>query len=348
MPCHPPRPPLVRATADGRGSEEEATRPAGSVLGLFAGGGGVLAAAVLAALVRYRRRQFRHRLPGHSIASTPDELVDMERALLTAGSANAADATWLDQALRGLAQDLAGDPAGRLPEVVAAGLTDTRLQLVLDVARTDPPGSWAASPDGTRWTLRRTDPTGYDPQRRGYQLAPFPALATVGYSTGGEHWLLDLERIGSLTVTGDHDRALGLARFLAAELAHNAWAEMLQVTLVGFGAEMADLHPERLTHAADAAQAVTTLTAQHRGVSEVLDRAGVDVLQGRLHDNADTFAPHVLLIDPDRDDAAAVGDLVTAVTTGTPRSTVALVVTGTEESATAGRWQVRVDATGVL
>ena len=136
------------------------------------------------------------------------------------------------------------------------GLTDTRLQLVLDVARTDPPGAWTASPDGTRWTLRRADPTGYDPQQRGYVLAPFPALVTVGHSTGGEHWLLDLERIGSLTMTGNHDRALALARFLAAELAHNSWAEMLQVTLVGFGAEMAAMHPDRLAYAADAAQAL--------------------------------------------------------------------------------------------
>ena len=77
-------------------------------------------------------------------------------------------------------------------------------------------------------------------------IAPFPALATVGSSTAGEHWLLDLERIGSLTVTGDPDRAAALARFLAAELAHNTWSDSVQVTLVGFGAEMARLHPRRL------------------------------------------------------------------------------------------------------
>ncbi|HEY7814453.1 MAG TPA: hypothetical protein VIC62_14520, partial [Nakamurella sp.] len=349
-------PPMRSATpgagrGDGAVTGAELTQSpqsASSAMAVFAGGGGVLAAVALAALVRHRRRQFRHRLPGHCIASTPDELVDMERAVLTAGSASTADATWLDQALRGVAQQLADDPAGRLPELIAVCMTDTRLQLLLDAPRTEPPGAWTASPDGTRWTLRRADPTGYDPQERGYVLAPFPALVTVGHSTGGEHWLLDLERIGSLTMTGDHDRALALARFLAAELAHNSWAEMLQVTLVGFGAEMADMHPDRLTYAADAAQALTVLASQRRSVAGVIDGAGVDVLQGRLQNNADVWAPHVLLIDPDEEDARAVSDLVTAVKADSDRSTVALVVTTDDETTTAGRWQVRIDAAGVL
>ena len=272
-----PQPPVVGTAGAGQtdaaaGTEvAQSTQSGSSALAVFAGGGGVLAAVTLAALVRHRRRQFRHRQPGHSIASIPEELVDMERALLTAGSAGNPAATWLDQALRGLAQQLAlrgltaqqpDDPTWRPPEAIAAGMTDTRLQLVLDVPRSDPPGAWTASPDGTRWTLRRTDPTGYDPQQRGYVLAPFPALVTVGDSTSGEHWMLDLERIGSMTMTGDHDRALAWARFLAAELAHNSWAETLQVTLVGFGSEMADINPDRLTYAADATQAMTDLGLQ--------------------------------------------------------------------------------------
>ena len=153
-------------------------------------------------------------------------------------------------------------------------------------------------------------------------------------------------------MTGNHDRALALARFLAAELAHNSWAEMLQVTLVGFGAEMAAMHPDRLAFTADAAHALQVLAAQRRSVAGVVDQAGVDVLQGRLREGADAWAPHVLLIDPGDDDAAAVNDLVTAVNADTGRSTVALVVTTaaetTPETTTAGRWQVRIDDAGVL
>ena len=52
---------------------------------------------------------------------------------------------------------------------------------------------------------------------------------------------------------------MNLARFLAAELAHNSWAELLQVTLVGFGEEMARMHPDRLTYAADPAAALAAV-----------------------------------------------------------------------------------------
>ena len=139
-------------------SSSSPTSSSSSALAVFAGGGGVLAAVLLAALRRYRRRQFRHRLPGHRVAATPAELVGMERALLTAGTARAADAAWLDQALRGLAHQLGADPQGRLPDVVAACLTDAAITLVLQQARTDPPGGWSASPDGPGGRCAGTSP----------------------------------------------------------------------------------------------------------------------------------------------------------------------------------------------
>ena len=68
----------------------------------------------------------------------------------------------------------------------------------------------------------------------------------MGYTPAGEHWLLDLERVGAVALSGDSKRCLDLARFLAAELAHNTWSEMLQVTLAGFGEELAGINPDRL------------------------------------------------------------------------------------------------------
>ena len=62
-----------------------------------------------------------------------------------------------------------------------------------------------------------------------------------------------------MSLSGDPERCLNLARFLAAELAHNAWSEMLQVTLVGFGKEMADINPERLTYTEDFGKAIASL-----------------------------------------------------------------------------------------
>ena len=207
-------------------------------------------------------------------------------------------------------------------------LTDTRLQLVLDVPRTDPPGAWTASPDGTRWTLRRADPTGYDPQQRGYVLAPFPALATVGHSTGGEHWLLDLERIGSLTMTGDHRPGAGPGpvpgrRARPQFVGRDAAGDPGRVRRGDGRHAPGPARPTPPTRP----RRWTVLAAQRRSVTGVVDQAGVDVLQGRLREGADAWAPHVLLIDPGGDDAAAVSDLVTAVNADTGRSTVALVVT---------------------
>jgi hypothetical protein len=266
---------------------------------VFVGGGGVLAALLLAALVRARRRQLQHRRPGEVPPAAPVGLLEMERALRSVGGAKAADAQWLDEALRGLGQLVAAsDGALSLPDVLAVCVTDDRLRLVLATPGSSPVGAWTTQPDGS-WTLDRGEPTGYQPERRNRDVTPYPALATVGYTAAGEHWLLDLERIGALTLTGDAQRAANLARFLAAELAHNSWAELLQVTLVGFGAEMAQMHPDRLTYAADPAAALAMVNAQLRSVGTVIDESGLPVLDGRSRGIAgEAWAPHVLLIAP--------------------------------------------------
>ena len=326
---------------------------------VFVGGGGVLAALLLAALVRARRRQLQHRRPASLVPAAPVGLLEMERALLSVGGAHAADAQWLDEALRGLGQMVAAsDGALSLPDVVAVCVTDARLRLVLATPCPVPVGAWTTQPDGS-WTLDRGEPTDYEPQRRDRDLTPYPALATVGYTAAGEHWLLDLERVGALTLTGDPERATNLARFLAAELAHNSWAELLQVTLVGFGAEMAQMHPDRLTYAADPAAALALVTAQLKSVGTVVDESGLPVLEGRGRGIAgDAWAPHVLLIAPDAgDDRAGLTGLLRAVRNRGDRSTVALVVTSTDDpddadvlaADAAGRgWVLRVDEHGVL
>ena len=62
-----------------------------------------------------------------------------------------------------------------------------------------------------------------------------------------------------------------------AELAHNSWSELLQVTLVGIGAEMAQMYPERLTYSDDPEQTVAATAAQLRAVK----RTDTTVLAGR-------------------------------------------------------------------
>ena len=214
-------------------------------------GAGLLAGGALLALIRHRRRQFRHRSPGRSITRTPAELQDAERALLTAGAGGMGDVNFLDRALRGLTRT-AADGHAELPDVVAARLTDDALDLILAVPNHEPPAPWRSDDAGTTWTLSRDDRDDHDPRvevGHGAEVyAPYPTLVSVGHTEAGEQWLLDLERVGYLSLTGDTDRCMDLARFIAAELAHNAWSDMVDVTLVGFGAEMTALNPERLTH----------------------------------------------------------------------------------------------------
>jgi len=308
----------------------------------FAGGGGaLLAGLLLTALRRHRRRQFRVRGLGRTITATPPDLAPVEKALLARGTAGSADVTWLNEALRSLVHTLAAVPDGRLPDVVAVRMTHELLELVLTTPHRDPPKSWRVDESGLRWSVRRSDQLPFDPADAVFHYAPYPALVTVGSTASGEHWLLDLEQIGTLTLTGDLERCTDLGRFLAAELAHNSWSEQLHVTLAGFGQELRGLNPSRITQVhgrADIDAAIAALHGCLRENQQVAEHAGVDVLTGRLRNiNGDVWVPQVLLMAPHSNDGlAAAGDvdldgdgrstLLEALVAEPPRTAVALVL----------------------
>jgi hypothetical protein len=89
------------------------------------------------------------------------------------------------------------------------------------------------------------------------RLAPYPTLVTIGVN-GAERWLLDLERLGAVYITGPADRRQDFARHLAAELAVNSWSDLLTITPVGFGDELVDLAPHRI-HPVDTRRPRTSL-----------------------------------------------------------------------------------------
>ncbi len=327
----------------------------------FAGGGVLLAASTLEALRRLRRRQFRDRTPGRTIGSTPVGLAPMEKALLTRGAAGAGDVDWLNTALASLAQSVAARSDGVLPDVVAVRLAGSELELVLTAPRHDPPAPWRADDGGLHWSLTRGDALPLDAEAARGQSAPYPTLATVGYTAAGEHWLVDLERVGALSLVGDPARCEDLARFLAAELAHNSWSDQLLVTLVGFGAELAGLNPARVQHRSSVAQAARDAHASLRETAQVLQASGTNVLEGRLRDGVvgDGWSPHVLLVapgetepEPDADLQALLG-LLEAMRAQRSRTAVALVLSGDTEHGVSGhdrstRWQLHVDDHGLL
>lgn len=354
---HPPAPAQPSAPAASRHEQHDSSaagRHTGSssqaAMVAFAGGGVLLAGLSLAALLRYRRRQFRWRHPGRTISLTPPELQRVEHALLSTGIGGIADVTWLNEALRSLVHSLTATDTGRLPDVVAVRMTADTLELVLTGPQPGAPEPWVVDETGTRWSIGRGDELGYDPAERAYHFAPFPTLTSVGYTAAGEHWLLDLERIGAMSLSGDPERCLNLARFLAAELAHNAWSEMLQVILVGFGKEMADINSSRLIHTEDFDKAIASLNGELASTADASRHAGVDVLAGRLHNIAgDAWAPHVLLIAPSAaEDTEGLDQLLATMQAHSSRTATALILIDDPHRTDATRWQLSINEHGTL
>ena len=358
----PMRPPVprtespARTSAAPRGPESMASAPharGGPTLPVVfgAGGGLLLGGAALIALQRYRRRQFRQRTPGRTVAATPAGLAATEKALLAAGSPAIPDVTWLDQALRGIMHTLSREPGARLPDLVAARVAADEILLVLATPHAQPPSPWTCDPDGTHWTLARDADLQYDAAERAYHFAPFPALASIGYTPSGESWLIDLERVSAMSLRGDPERCLYLARVLAAELAPNPWSEQIHVTLVGFGHEMAELNPSRLSYTDDLHDAISQLWTRFEQLSELSERAGVDALAGRLGNIAsDAWTPQVLIIGPSSNGAhpEELDALLAAQRHQPTRLPIAVIVTDNSEHPPAARWELHLDDEGRL
>jgi hypothetical protein len=267
---------------------------------VYFGAGALLAGGVFTGLQTLRRRQFRNRRPGRTISSAPQPLIPTEKALLMHGPTGMADVEFLDRALRSLAAATAATPGGRLPDVLAARMVADQLDLRLAEPHPyPPPAPWSVDESGCWWSVSAGDELPAAATAR-EQLAPYPTLVAIGHNPAtGEKWLVDLEACGALALTGDVTRCLDLGRFIAAELAVNAWSDQLTATLVGFGAEMLPLNPDRLRHTGDLADAARQLGADLDTAAEASAALDVDVLTGRARGIAgDSWMPHVLLVAP--------------------------------------------------
>ncbi|HEY3713168.1 MAG TPA: hypothetical protein VGL39_01475 [Jatrophihabitantaceae bacterium] len=187
---------------------------------------------------------------------------------------------------------------------------------------------------------------------------PYPALVTVGSETDGSIWLLDLEAVGVLTVTGDHERCLDFGRFLAAELAVNSWSEHLAVTTVGLGSDIVQLNPARLRATEQLNDAIAAATREFDRAVAAQQDDGVDVLSGRLRDvDRERGRTHLLLAAPTR-----TADSSSSENAGVPdaplrafparssdgRSAVAIVLLDPETSVGSGGFQAMITADGRL
>jgi hypothetical protein len=304
---------------------------------------GLLTALVLGAAAFHQHRRHQQHQPGFRFASP--SAWRLEKTLRTAQQS--LDTARLDTALRALAAGLA-NRTGPLPDIAGALVDQGSVHLLLAEACPAPPAPW--QDHGDRWTL----PAGAAlPAPSGpASLAPLPTLAAIG-SQAGIHLLLDLERLGFLTVYGDPSRAMDLLRYLAAELACNTWSDSAEVLLAGFDPAEAQLmvaiNADRVRSLPSIPDAVALLRHRIASARATLSHTGAeDALAGRVRGVAgDAWMPQILLAAASSPaDLAALADLERELD-GAARCAVA-VATMDSMPPPPDQWRVTVTPDGVV
>lgn len=214
--------------------DDDAQPPEWRLPGLT-GGGAVLAAAVLLVIRAHRRTQLRHRRPGHVIALPPPELLPVEKTLQVMGTPMLPRIEKLDDLLRHLRSTV-----GEIPALNALELTADAATLHL-AEPADLSAPWHGS--GRQWSA----PLDADVPRKPDEPAPYPLLVTVGQGDDGHLWLINLEQLHNVAITGDPTNAEALGRHLVAELSLNPWSSRVDVITLGIGRGLEALS-HRLTH----------------------------------------------------------------------------------------------------
>ena len=216
-------------------------------------GGGLLAGAVLLAVRAHRRTQLRYRRPGQTLAPNPPELIKIDKTAATHGDRSAYDIEGLDAALNNIAAQ-SRDTETPLPALTSVSLS-RGVATFHFAERVELAAPWKG--DEQHWqvelgTVKVDDDV----------LSPYPMLVSVGRDDSRALWLVNLEPLGSIALTGDGEQTLAFARHVAAELALNPWSVLVQTDTFGIGEELGDLDTLRLrTHEADDA-AVDSVTAE--------------------------------------------------------------------------------------
>lgn len=267
---------------------------------------GCLSVGALGLIMTNRRRQFRRRRIGRTIASTPPEVVEVEQAIVEHGSEAQEDVTFLDRAMRHVAASckVTGDTP---PQLGAAVLGDEDLTLLFTQPAAGPvPDGWTATDDARAWMLPRWTILEEDLES---QAAPYPALVSIGTDEGDRTWLLDLETLGMCGIGGDPLQVADMARFMVAELAVNAWSNGAEVLLADqFGAETIGLNPARLRQV-QRSDALTRAAVLAGEMSEVEQNLDADVLTRRRDGLLlDTTHPVVVVV-ASRPDGEFVADI---------------------------------------
>ena len=293
----------------------------------------LLAAGVLVALGRRRRERLWQRAFGTRLAAPSGEAAVAEQAL-TFGADDPAVRV-LDSGLRQLTAALAA--TGRIPPTVyAAHLSGDHLDLWVAPPDPDCPFPWTPADDGQVWRLSTQTPI--DP---GAAPAPYPGLVSIGTNDTGRV-LVDLEVAnGIIALRGPDPTVRAALAALAVELVTNRWSDHMQVTLVGFGADLTLISPERVRSVPSLDEILPELERRAVDMEKLLASSGFDsVLTGRSAGNPDDWAPHYLIVGTPLTQRQA--DRLMVLARGRHRMALGYVVSGDVPGAT-WTWDVTED-----
>lgn len=298
-------------------------------------GYGLLGAGAVALLDRMRRAQQRRRPRGLRIALPDGDLAELERGLRVAVDRGSVD--WIDLSLRYLSL-LVQRESVEPPSVLAVRLRDEAIEFLLetDLVGSDPPAPFERDGTGRSWLLPRTgrllESLRGDREVIGHD-APLPSLVTLGRD---EHGLLvvNIERAGSIAVSGEG--AHELIQAMATELATAAWADQIDLVLVGFGDDVHGL--ERVSHASSLRTAALKLERRIRERRALLALGDhLTTAETRWVDGSDAWDLCVVVCSPEAS-SAEVSALQSIVRLAGDGSLGVVVVAGTEVAT--ARWKV--------
>ena len=323
----------------------------------------LLAAGLLKALGRHRRRQLWNRVFGRRpVTASGDGAVAEESIRVGAGEV---EVWFLDLALRGLSAGLA-ERGRSVPAAYAVRLRNEGIELLLgkpvapDDPATAPPAPWFTAADGRSWNFPRPAIVDVDAQAAHRRFAPYPGLVTLGAVTspapassaspgtivtpGTDRLMIDLEEAhGLIGLDGPPEVRRAVLAALAVELATNSWSDRMTVTLVGFPGDLTPLAPARVRHVRTLDEILPSLEIEAVERAKALTAAGLDsVLDGRSRaSQASSFPPHFVLVS--EEPHAAILARLSAVATTAARVGLGFVVAGDVAGAT---WQLTVSSDG--
>ena len=245
---------------------------------------GLITAAVGAIVARSEAQLLGRRRPGTS----PRFAVPGAAERLIAETSDDDALNDLDRALRYVGMKRKSDGFA-LPDLVGVLVYADTIRLLVATPYTDAPEPFTVERDGMVLAISRPVPD-LDVEAA---LNPYPTLISVGY-TDSAQLLVDIEYIGSLSLTGGFADVVDEMATMALQLATSPLADTIEVVCVGFGEELADFERITVVPSIDSIQAVVD---DHAAGAADLSRATGNTGPGGRADGVGDWTPMVVF-DP--------------------------------------------------